>query len=94
MKISRLFIILIAAGILLPIPLIAMQFTSEVEWSFFDFLIMGILLIVTGLGIELALRLVPSTKNRIIICGFFLGAFFLIWAEFAVGIFGTPFAGS
>lgn len=94
MKISRLFIILIAVGILLLIPLIAMQFTSEVAWSFFDFLIMGILLIVTGLGIELALRLVPSTKNRIIICGFILGAFFLIWAELAVGIFGTPFAGS
>lgn len=94
MKISRLFIILIAVGILLLIPLIAMQFTSEVAWSFFDFLIMGILLIVTGLGIELALRLVPSTKNRIIICGFILGTFFLIWAELAVGIFGTPFAGS
>ena len=94
MKISRLFIILITAGCLLLIPLIAMQFTSVVVLSFFDFLVMGILLIVTGLGIEMALRLIPSTKNRIIICGFILGAFFLIWAELAVGIFGTPFAGN
>ena len=87
MKNSRLFIILTTIGSLLLIPLIAMQFTDEVAWSFNDFLIMGILLIATGLGIEFALRMVPNKKNRLIICGIILGAFFLIWAELAVGVF-------
>lgn len=35
--------ILSAAAILLLIPLIAMQFTNEVDWNAFDFAIMGIL---------------------------------------------------
>ena len=35
-------------GILLLIPMIAMQLTDEVKWSFFDFLIMGIMLSITG----------------------------------------------
>jgi hypothetical protein len=40
------------------------------------------------------LRKFKSTKQRIFIVGFVLLAFFLVWAELAVGIFGTPFAGS
>lgn len=32
------------AGILLSIPFFAMQFTDEVRWNWFDFLIGGILL--------------------------------------------------
>lgn len=94
MKNKRLIIILsIVAGLLL-IPLIAMQFTNEVDWNIFDFIIMGILLLGTGLLCELVLRKVKSMTHRIILCGLVLFAFFLIWAELAVGIFGTPFAGS
>jgi len=48
----------------------------------------------TGFLCELVLRKVKGTLNRIIICGAVLFVFFLIWAELAVGIFGTPFAGS
>jgi hypothetical protein len=94
MKNKRLIIILSAVFILLLIPLIAMQFTNEVDWNIFDFVIMGILLTGTGLLCELVLRKVKSIQNRIIICAAILFIFFLIWAELAVGIFGTPFAGS
>lgn len=94
MKTNRfLIIVLIVAGILL-IPFIAMQFTSEVVWTASDFIIMGILLLVTGLGINLVLRKFSSTKNRLIISGIILAVFFVIWAELAVGIFGSLFAGS
>jgi hypothetical protein len=55
---------------------------------------MGILLLVTGLGIDLVLRKVSSSKNRLIMGGIILAVFFMIWAELAVGVFGTPFAGS
>lgn len=94
MKNKRLKIILLIAGVFLFIPFIAMQFTNEVRWSILDFLIMGVLLLTTGLLCELILRKVKNVRNRIIICGVLLILFFLIWAELSVGIFGTPFAGS
>ena len=86
--------ILLIVGMLLLTPLIAMQFSSEVIWTASDFIIMGILLLFTGLGIDLVLRKVSSNKYRLIISGIILAVFFMIWAELAVGVFGTPFAGS
>ncbi|MGB8705993.1 MAG: hypothetical protein WCD31_13280 [Gillisia sp.] len=83
----------IAAGLLL-IPLIAMQFTSEVQWSLSDFLIAGTLLLGAGAAIQLTLRKITSLRNRIVVCGIIITALFLVWAELAVGIFGTPFAGT
>lgn len=94
MKNKRVILIFSGIAILLLIPLIAMQFTHEVYWSMADFVIMGILLSATGILCELILRKVKSIKIRILLCGAILFGFFLIWAELAVGIFGTPFAGS
>jgi Kef-type K+ transport system membrane component KefB len=94
MRNKRLNIILSTVVILLLIPFIAMQFTTEVDWGISDFIIMGILLFGTGLLCELVMRKENNVKKRILICGAILFAFFLIWAELAVGIFGTPFAGS
>ncbi len=94
MKFKRLTIILLAISGILLIPFIAMQFTNEVDWDSTDFIIMGVLLFGTGLLCELVLRIVKSTKYRIILCGGILFMLFLVWAELAVGIFGTPFAGS
>jgi hypothetical protein len=71
-----------------------MQFTNEVDWKLFDFVVMGALLLSAGLGCEFVLRKVTRIENRVLICGAILLALFLIWAELAVGIFGTPFAGS
>jgi len=91
---KRLTGIVLAAGLLLLIPLIAMQFSTEVNWSLFDFLVAGVLLLGTGLLLELVLRTVKNTQQRIILCLAILAGLFLVWAELAVGIFGTPFAGS
>lgn len=91
---KRLSAILLTIAFLLLIPFVAMQFTNEVNWSLPDFLIMGILLLGTGLTCELVMRKVKKTENRIAICGAVMVVLFLIWAELAVGIFGTPFAGS
>lgn len=93
-KNTRLTWILMGALSLLLIPLIGMQFSPAVDWDGRDFLIMGVLLTITGLGIEMVLRKVKSTKNRLLLCGAVLFTFLLIWAELAVGIFGSPFAGS
>lgn len=91
---KRLISIVLTVAFLLLIPLIAMQFTNEVDWDLRDFVIMGILLLSTGLMAELVIRKVRNTESRLVIIGLILLAFFLIWAELAVGIFGTPFAGS
>ena len=78
MKTNRFLIILLIVGALLMIPFIAMQFSSEVVWTASDFIIMGILLLVTGLGIDLVLRKVSSSKNRLIMGGIILAVFFMI----------------
>ncbi len=91
---KRLIGILLSAGLLLLVPLIAMQFSNEVDWKLSDFVIMGSLLLGTGLICEFILRNVKKFKYRIAICGAVLLVFLLIWAELAVGIFGTAFAGS
>jgi hypothetical protein len=86
--------ILQMVGLLLIIPLIAMQLTDEVEWSLFDFIIMGTLLLITGLMGEIIFKKVKKYKHRVILYVVVSITFLLIWAELAVGILGTPFAGS
>ena len=92
-KNRRLIGILSGIAVILLIPLIAMQFTEEVKWTLSDFLVMGFLLMGTGLLCELVIRKVRKTNWQIAFCLLLLLAFLLIWAELAVGIFGTPFAG-
>ena len=94
MKNKRLYIILALIGIILLIPLVAMQFTEAVNWSLVDFVVAGLLLLATGFMLEIILRKVKSTKFRIAICLALLILLILIWTELAVGIFGTPLAGS
>ncbi len=88
----RLIIVLVVAFLLL-IPLIAMQFTNEVDWTLFDFIIAAVLLLGTGMLGELVMRKVKKTRFQIAICVALLILFLLIWAELAVGIFGSPLSG-
>jgi Kef-type K+ transport system membrane component KefB len=94
MKNKRLIGVVITVLILLLLPLIAMQFTNEVDWKVADFVVMGVLSLGTGFLCELVLRKIKKTEHRILIWGALLVMLFFIWAELAVGIFGTPFAGS
>jgi peptidoglycan/LPS O-acetylase OafA/YrhL len=81
-------------ALLLLIPALAMQVTSEVDWSPSDFLIMGALLATLGLAIEAMMRLLRDWPARLAACTAAVILFLLIWAELAVGVFGTPLAGS
>ena len=91
---KRLTVFLLSVPILLLIPLVAMQFTTEVNWSLSDFIIMGGLLTTAALMMEFIIRKVKNKKYLLAWVFTVLIAFFLIWAELAVGIFGSPFAGS
>ena len=80
--------------LILIIPLAGMAFTDEFNWSLFDFIIMGTLLLAFGIGIQFIRNRVKPPKIRILLFGLLILLFLFIWIELAVGIFGTPFAGS
>lgn len=91
---KRRTIILSVIGLILLLPLVGMQFSKEVNWTATDFLIAGILLGLIGLIIELVFQFAKNTKQRLIFTAIALMIGFLLWAELAVGIFNTPFAGN
>ena len=91
---KRIFGILLTVALLLLVPLIAMQFTTEVKWTGFDFAVAGVLLIGTGLVTELVIRNVRNKNHQIGLVAIILMALFLVWAELAVGIFGTSISGN
>lgn len=77
-----------AVGLLL-LPLIAMQFTSEVQWTIGDFVFAGTLIGGIGLAFEFAIRIAP---DRIYLLGFAATlalTFLLVWINAAVGIIGS-----
>jgi Kef-type K+ transport system membrane component KefB len=75
------------------IPLLAMQFTDDVNWSIFDFVVMGFLLLFFSLGIDITMKKVKNENVKILYVVLTILIFLLIWAELAVGIFGSQFAG-
>ena len=93
-KNKRYLFILLCIAFLLLIPLIAMQFTNEVNWTTVDFIIAGVLLLGTGIIFNLVIRKITNTKFQIAISAAVLIILILVWAELAVGIFGTPISGS
>lgn len=86
--------VVIGTALVLSVPLVAMQFTREVNWSPADFAIIAVLLASTGLMYVAVARNVTSPKQRAMVgAGLFLFVL-LCWVELAVGVFGTPFAGT
>lgn len=91
---KTIVIIIMSVLALLLIPFAAMQFTDEVDWKLWDFVLMGLLLMGTGVLCGITLHRVKSLKYRIVICAVIVIKLILIWAELAVGVFGSPFSGS
>lgn len=85
---------LLAIGALLLVPLVAMQFTNEVNWSVADFIIMGFLLTSAALLLKLVSSIGLSKKTKIRLSLGVLLLFLLVWGELAVGLFGSPWAGN
>jgi hypothetical protein len=90
----QLGFIVLAAACLLLVPLLAMYFTDEVAWTAADFAAAAFLLVGTGVLYLLTARAVRGRRSRIALgIGLVLGML-LLWAELAVGIVGSPLAGS
>lgn len=77
------------AALLLLLPAVAMQFTSEVKWTSGDFLAAGGMLLAVCLAVEGLLRISQDVWYRIAAAIAVLTAFLLTWANAAVGIIGA-----
>ena len=87
--------VLLGAGAILMVPFVAMRFDgSGVNWSPADFALMGALIVTFGLMYIAVARNVIQAKYRAMLGAALVLGLMLIWAELAVGIFGSPFAGS
>ncbi len=75
--------------LILLIPLIAMQFTSEVVWTVSDFVIMGALLFGFGMTYEFLASKGGSLAYRGGVAGAVGTTLLLIWVNLAVGIIGS-----
>ena len=89
----HIFIVLLIVGTLLMIPFIAMQFTPEVNWTRSDFIIAAALLFITGFSLLFVISKMRNKKVKLLAITAILFILLIIWAELAVGIFGSPFAG-
>lgn len=91
--------IAIIVGLILLIPLVLTLLGDGIDgqgwnWKPGDFVFGFVMLFGTGLLLDYAARKLAKPSHRIIACIAIVIAFLLIWAELAVGIIGTPFAGS
>ena len=92
---KRFLGIIIGICVLLTLPYIAMKLGVDgVDWKPFDFIAAAVMLFGAGIAIEVALRLITKWEYRIGACIAILIGLAVVWAELAVGIFGTPLAGS
>jgi hypothetical protein len=77
------------AGLILLLPLIAMQFTDEVAWDETDFAVLGAMLFGACGACELAARMTGTIAYRAAVGVAVVAAFILIWINLAVGIIGS-----
>ena len=79
----------VGAGLLLLLPAVAMQFTTEVRWDAEDFVAMGVMLLLACGSIESALRASADSAYRLGAIVAVAAAFLLLWVNLAVGIIGS-----
>jgi hypothetical protein len=80
----------ILTAFILMIPLVAMQFTREVNWTGSDFAFAGTLIFGTGLLFEMTRKRGAGNRAYTVAAGMALaGVFLLIWINGAVGIIGS-----
>jgi len=86
---KRLIVWAVVVALILLVPLVAMQFTEEVDWDPFDFVLMGAVMFGIGLAYELIARRSEKTVYRVAFGVGLAGAFLLFWVNGAVGIIGN-----
>lgn len=77
------------AALLLSLPLVAMQFTREVDWDATDFSIIGVMLLIACGTCELGAKMSRNVWYRIAVGIAVAAGFILVWVNLAVGIIGA-----
>lgn len=86
MNSRTLILVFSAIALLLAIPAVSMQFTDEVNWTLWDFLVAALLLLIFAATLLYIRNNIRARKRRIL---FYLASIFIflaIWAELAVGV--------
>ncbi|KGQ20781.1 hypothetical protein LF41_1321 [Lysobacter dokdonensis DS-58] len=76
------------AAALLALPAVAMRFTDEVQWTARDFITWGVMLATACGAYEVLARRSASLAYRAGAAAAIGTAFFLVWANLAVGVIG------
>lgn len=84
----RMAIWVLAAGLFL-LPLVAMQFTGEVKWTGFDFLVWGLMLLAACGAYEVVARMSSNRHYRLGAGVAIATGFVVFWANGAVGMIGN-----
>jgi hypothetical protein len=71
-----------------------MNFTNDIDWDLSDFIVAGLILLIFSLTANFIVLRISNRNRRVVYITILLILFMFIWIELAVGIFGTPFAGS
>jgi hypothetical protein len=89
MKIKNIIRIALAVAFILLLPLLAMQFTDEMDWDMADFVIAGALLFGAGLAYELVAGMSDGIAYRAAVGVAVATALLLVWINLAVGLIGS-----
>lgn len=86
---KNLLIVALITIIILLIPLVAMQYTTEVDWSMADFIIMGTLLFSTGSAFVILNAYSANYLYKLAMVLAIGSTFLLVWSNLAVGLMGS-----
>lgn len=86
--------LMLLATVLLLLPMVAMFFTNEVRWSWGDFAVAAFLLFGQVFLADWIWARLNSLRDRLLVIGAILILLLALWLELAVGIVGSPLAGS
>jgi len=75
---NRVFVLLFTVFLVLLLPLIAMQFTNEVHWDVYDFVVAGVVLYSFGYLYEVLAKI---SNNKILIGLMVFGLFIFVWVR-------------
>lgn len=76
------------AALILLTPLVAMQFTREVNWTLGDFLFAGMMIGLAGIAYELTVRVSGNRNYRAGVAVALCASFLTVWVNGAVGMIG------
>ena len=94
MKLKPFVYRLMLAWSLLLIPLVGSLVTQAIHWSVFDYFVAALLLGGSVWGLSTIYKAGFSKQVKRSLGVLFLLFILLLWSEMAVGLFGSPLAGS